>query len=82
MRRDIVDQVDEVRARRDCPSRVVGIGDEHDAGLRRDRAQHGLQIVAVIIGGHADQLCPEHLGDHGINGKAILRHDDLRAGPQ
>ena len=43
-------------------------------------AQHRVEVVAVVLGGHDDELGSEQGGDDGIDREAILGHDDFGAG--
>ena len=52
--------------------RVVRIGDENDAGARRDRRPHGIEVVAVGARSNLDSGRPTRLNRQRINGKGVL----------
>ena len=53
------DELDDFLARGDGTGRVVGVGHEHGAGLRRDGAKHCGEVVGVVFRGDGDQVSAE-----------------------
>ena len=64
------------------PVGLLGLATKTTRVFGRDGGQHGVEVVAVVLGGHDDELAAEQGGDDGIDGKAVLRDDHLGAGRQ
>ncbi len=61
--------------RQEVAGRVVRVGDPHDAGIRTDGRQHGIEVVAVVPGRRDDQLGPGRQRGQRIHGKGMLGED-------
>jgi len=57
--------------------RIVGIGNEDGACLRRDRGQHGVEISRVPGIGHFDRIRAEKLGHELVHGEGVTSHHHL-----
>ena len=69
----------QLRRRDPRAGRIVRIGDEHDARLRRDRRAHRGEIVAVVARRHLDAARAARLRGERIDGERMLRVDGLVA---
>ena len=64
------------RGRQEGAGRIVGIGDEHQSGVGRDRRRHRIEVVAVVARRHDDRARTDFLGGQCIHRERILRVDD------
>ena len=69
----------QVRRADEAAGRVVGVGDEQDAGSVCDQIQHGLQIAAEVQRRCGHQLGPAADGGQVKDDEAVGGHDGLAA---
>src|SRR6266498_585396 len=66
--------------RKQRPSWIIGVRDEHEPSFRRDRSQHSVQVLLIIQAGYFNCARAKRGRDQFVNDKRILRRDDVVTG--